>query len=67
MTTTTIPRTTRDAFLEDIEWMLGSGEHPDRIATRLHTTRNTIARRLLRTGRADLARHFHHHPDRAAS
>jgi hypothetical protein len=44
------------ALLEDIEWLLESGEPPQAIAARLgYAKPASLARRLSRHGRADLA------------
>lgn len=41
--------------IEDTEWMLATGEHPDRIASRLGYTRDSLTRTLQRAQRPDLA------------
>lgn len=46
------------AFIEDVEWMLGTGESVEIIAYRLGSTVNAIEVRLRRAGRDDLASKF---------
>ena len=43
------------ALVEDVEWLLSTGEHPDRIATRLGMTRHALTQAMRRAGRRDLA------------
>ena len=64
--TTTIDH---DARIEDIDWMLTHGEHPDRIAARLHTTLGALTQTCRRHNRHDLANTLHQHdrPTRAQS
>lgn len=42
-------------LIEDVEWMVATGEHPARMATRLGVTVRSLERRLLRADRRDLA------------
>lgn len=45
-------------LIEDVEWLLGT-DAPESIAARVGYNRpRTLARRLFRNGRPDLARHF---------
>lgn len=45
------------AVVEDVEWMLAGGEHPDRIVTRVgYRSHNSLTKRLEAVGRNDLAR-----------
>lgn len=48
----------RQALLEDIEFMLATGESPAMVATRLHTTTVALEGRLRRLGLRDLAARF---------
>lgn len=48
-----------DAFIEDVDWMLRSGESAARICQRVNSNRTAIARRLGRAGRHDLAQPFY--------
>ncbi len=52
-------QTARAQVIEDIEFMLSNREHPAVIATRLGYSAATIARRLSKAGRCDLAGPFH--------
>ena len=45
-------------LIEDVDFMLSTGEHPWRIAQRLDMTLAAMSRALQRAGRHDLARHF---------
>lgn len=45
-------------LIEDVTFMLATGEHPWRIAQRLGMTLSAMSRALQRAGRHDLARHF---------
>ena len=58
-----------DARIEDIDWMLAHGEHPDRVAARLHTTLGALTQTCRRHNRHDLANTLHQHdrPTRARS
>lgn len=47
------------AFIEDVEWMLRSGETAGGVCQRIDSTPAAIARRLDRAGRNDLARPFY--------
>lgn len=49
------------ATIEDVEWMLYAGETASSMSCRLGLAPGTIAKRLARAGRHDLARHFYHH------
>lgn len=44
--------------VEDVEWMLKAREWPPRICERLDVEPASLARRLFRSGRPDLAAHF---------
>jgi hypothetical protein len=46
------------AVVENVQFLLEVGEHPDRIARRLETTVCTLARQLTRWGKRDLATPF---------
>lgn len=46
------------AFIEDVEWMLQTGESPEMAAVRLRATINAVEIRLRRAGRDDLAAPF---------
>lgn len=46
------------ALVEDLEWMLGTGESPVMAAHRAGSTPGALARKLHRAGRHDLAVHF---------
>ncbi|RIJ76592.1 hypothetical protein D1871_10995 [Nakamurella silvestris] len=48
----------RAAFIEDVEWMLSCGEHPQRIARRMHLNVSAMELRLRRWDRGDLAQVF---------
>jgi hypothetical protein len=48
----------RIAFVEDVEHLLGLGESRDVVAARIGSKRRTMARRLHRAGRHDLAVKF---------
>lgn len=49
-----------NSLVEDILYMLATGEHPDRIVTRLgYVSRKALMRRLSRGGYAPLAAVFH--------
>lgn len=48
--------TTTATVIEDVEFMLATGEHPARIIKRLDTTPWALAVRLNRAGKRDLAR-----------
>lgn len=44
------------AVVEDVEWMLAGGEHPDRIVTRVgYRSHNSLTKRLDAIRRHDLA------------
>ena len=58
MTTTTTPMP-REHVVEEVEFLLDTGESPEQIARRLGRKPGTIARALGRAGRNDLARHFY--------
>lgn len=43
-------------LIEDVEFLVGSHEHPDRIAKRVgYVTRDALVRQMVRIGRKDLA------------
>ena len=47
--------TLRAARVEDIEWLIAAGEHPDRIATRIgYANLENLTVQLCRWGRRDL-------------
>lgn len=46
---------TTTALIENVEWMLAHGEHPEQIARRVHMDRRSLLTRLNRAGRRDLA------------
>lgn len=48
----------RDRYVEDVEWLLHSGESPERILARLGTTAGGLAQAMHREGRDDLAKPF---------
>lgn len=49
----------REALIEEVEFLLGCGESPERTAHRLgYDTPASLERRLLRSGRRDLAKAF---------
>ena len=50
-------RRTED-IIEDVEWMLDTGEAPERIPQRLGTTPAALTKRMRRAGRPDLAAPF---------
>lgn len=48
------------ALIEDVEWLLESGEHPGNIVPRVgKPSSNALSRSLARAGRPDLARPFY--------
>lgn len=47
-----------EARMEDLCWLLRSGESPDAVATRLGVSPAALARQLYRRGETDLARLF---------
>ena len=47
-----------NTLIENVTFMLSTGEHPWRIAQRLDMTLSAVSRALQRAGRHDLARHF---------
>ena len=49
---------TDEEVIEDIEWLLGSGEYPARIARRIGKSQPALARWLHRRSRHDLAAPF---------
>lgn len=52
---------THDPIVENVEFLLRNGEWPGRIAARLDTNVETLARTLYRDHRPDLARVFNQH------
>ena len=55
----------RKNLIEDVEWLLGGGEAPSRIARRMgYEDPNYLARKLRRCGRKDLGRLFLVRPPR---
>lgn len=52
------PRQTTTELIEDVEWLIETGEYPPRAARRLGTTQQALERRLRRAGRHDLANYF---------
>ena len=52
------------SVVEDVTFLLDTGEHPARIATRIGRTPHAIDQALRRAGRADLAYHFYAERDR---
>lgn len=53
-------RLTTEELIEDVEWMAKTRETPERMATRIGSTVEAVARRLYRAGRPDLANQFQH-------
>lgn len=53
--------------VEEVEWLLGGGVHPDIAARQLNTNRAALARRLTRYGRHDLAKRFEPHSSERAA
>ena len=47
-----------NTLIENVDFMLATGEHPWRIAQRLDMTLSAVSRALQRAGRHDLARLF---------
>jgi hypothetical protein len=55
----------RAQLIEDVEWLLKSGEYPPRVAQRVGRTPGGLCKLLRRAGRPDLANPFEpYRPDR---
>lgn len=59
-------RSADNAWVEDIEWMLDTGETFVRVADRLDSTPEAIEKRLYRLRRGDLVRRLNATTERAA-
>ena len=56
--TTHNPRARVDEYLDEVRWLLGQGETPERAAQRVGVTVAAIARSAYRRGDPELAAHF---------